>query len=205
MKYLFAFLFCLILHSSFAQLEYRTRVGVLSSNHRYEIEEMGEPDTDAMFGFSVGLCAEKAIGKKWAGSGEVYYSREGFEIPFDTTSLKVPIGFLNLNLGFSYAVVNGFRVRTGPELGHVLSAKWKINGLDGDVKEKYRKLSFGWNVEALYKLENIPIEVGIRYHLGLTDFSKDEIIQTGPLGERTGSLQIDEYKRNLQLNLYYKF
>lgn len=116
---------------------------------------------------------------------------------------KIQLNYLNLPIVANVYLFKGFAVKTGVQLGFLLSAKQKfdmtssIGGssatvkYDEDVKDQCKKFDVSIPIGVSYQVPTIPIYIDARYNLGLTKIVKD----------------IDESVKNqvFQLTVGYKF
>jgi len=187
--------------SSSGQTNFGLNVGLNTSNHKVKPEiAFG---TKYLAGYQLGIWMKNTLSEKLNLSSEIAYSKEGFQFDFaDSLEFKSPIRFVNLNTAISYLLVKNLRIRSGPQIGFLISSKWIIDGLEFESME-YEKVSIGWNFGLNYELSK-SLMVGFRFHQGFNDISFDILPTFNDLGMPTGEIHIDEFKRNLQINLYYK-
>ena len=116
---------------------------------------------------------------------------------------KIQLNYLNLPIVANVYLFKGFAVKTGVQLGFLLSAKRKydmkgsIGGssatvkYDEDVKDQCKKFDVSIPIGVSYQVPTVPVYIDARYNLGLTKIVKD----------------IDESVKNqvFQLTVGYKF
>lgn len=116
---------------------------------------------------------------------------------------KIQLNYLNLPIVANVYLFKGFAVKTGVQLGFLLSAKQKLDQefsggsqtakveYDEDVKDQCKKFDVSIPIGVSYQVPTIPIYIDARYNLGLTKIVKD----------------IDESVKNqvFQLTVGYKF
>ena len=116
---------------------------------------------------------------------------------------KIQLNYLNLPIVANVYLFKGFAVKTGVQLGFLLSAKQKLDmtgsiggssatvKYDEDVKDQCKKFDVSIPIGVSYQVPTIPIYIDARYNLGLTKIVKD----------------IDESVKNqvFQLTVGYKF
>lgn len=125
-----------------------------------------EEDVKSLIGFHVGGFAEIKVAKKFAIQPEFLFSTqgtiiEGFNGNSNTT---IKVNYLNIPVLAKYYITDAFSVEAGPQIGFLLSAKFRGE----DIHNLYKSTDFGFNLGCGYNFtENIA--VGIRYTIGLTD------------------------------------
>lgn len=116
---------------------------------------------------------------------------------------KIQLNYLNLPIVANVYLFKGFAVKTGVQLGFLLSAKQKLDmtgsiggssatvKYDEDVKDQCNKLDVSIPIGVSYQVPTVPVYIDARYNLGLTKIVKD----------------IDESVKNqvFQLTVGYKF
>lgn len=134
-------------------------------------------DYDMLMSFHVGAVAEIGISEKFSFQPELLYSSQGAKAEQSGIKIKALLNYLNLPLMAKYYVAEGFSVEAGPQIGYLLSAKFKAEGggesETRDVKDELKSIDFGVNFGAGYKLEN-GLNFGARYNLGLSDINDSE-------------------------------
>ena len=98
---------------------------------------------------------------------------------------KIQLNYLNLPIVANVYLFKGFAVKTGVQLGFLLSAKRKydmtgsIGGssatvkYDEDVKDQCNKLDVSIPIGVSYQVPTVPVYIDARYNLGLTKIFKD--------------------------------
>ena len=104
---------------------------------------------------------------------ELNYSMQGAKIEDG----KISLSYIQLPIMVQrYIAGSGFYVETGPQIGLLLSAKYKLDGESLDIKETTKKFDFGVNFGLGYLLNN-GVGINARYGLGLTSISSDGTIR----------------------------
>ena len=116
---------------------------------------------------------------------------------------KIQLNYLNLPVVANVYLFKGFAIKTGVQLGFLLSAKQKLDmtgsiggssatvKYDEDVKDQCKKFDVSIPIGVSYQVPTVPVYIDARYNLGLTKIVKD----------------IDESVKNqvFQLTVGYKF
>jgi hypothetical protein len=127
-------------------------------------------DYNGITSFNAGGLAHIHVAPHFAVQPELYYSRQGAEYG----AVKTDLGYLNLPVLAQYMVGNGFRLQTGPQVGFLLSAKYKTGEIENDIKDNYHSAEFAWAFGASYQFPGTGVGVDARYNLGITD-ANDEV------------------------------
>jgi len=167
--FLFTALALISLTLSIAQVNFGAKAGV-------NFSDITGDDVDSFTGrtaFHVGVVAEIMVSDMFAVQPELLYSAQGsdWEEDFDgeTFSGEGPIDYLNIPIMAKYFVgEGGFSVEAGPQVGILLSAKYKDDDFEEDIKDDLKGIDFGVNFGIGYKMES-GLNFGARYNLGLTD------------------------------------
>jgi opacity protein-like surface antigen len=146
-------------------------------------------DTDSRVGYQVGTFAEIKISEKFAVQPELLYSSLGAKTDIEGTTLTAMNDYIVVPVMAKFYVAEAFSLEAGPQVGFLVSAKFKAEGDSIDVKEFYNSTDFGLNFGVGYDFTE-AISAGVRYSLGLTNIVKDS----------------DSVKNsNVALTLAYKF
>ena len=98
---------------------------------------------------------------------------------------KVELNYLNLPIVANVYLFKGFAVKTGVQLGFLLSAKNKAESevkvgdlikkddSSVDIKEFCKKVDFSIPIGVSYQVPTVPVYIDARYNLGLTKIIKD--------------------------------
>jgi hypothetical protein len=122
-------------------------------------------DYNGITSFNAGGLAHIHVTSNFAVQPELYYSRQGAEYG----AVKANLGYLNLPVLLQYMVGNGFRLQTGPQVGFLLSAKYKTGEIENDMKDYYKSAEFGWAFGASYQFPGTGVGIDARYNLGISD------------------------------------
>jgi hypothetical protein len=105
---------------------------------------------------------------KWALQPELLFSGQGGTYEWPGEDGKFALSYINIPVLFQYYFLPQFYAEAGPQMGFLLSAKSKREGVSYDVKDAFKTVDFGSAIGAGYKF---PIGVGVyaRYNFGFTD------------------------------------
>lgn len=99
--------------------------------------------------------------------------------------LKMEMTYLNVPIVANVYLFKGFAIKTGVQLGFLLSAKYKANSeikvgelirkdeSSQDIKDGCKKFDVAIPIGVSYQVPTIPIYIDARYNLGLTNINKE--------------------------------
>ena len=170
-------------------------------------------DRSLLTGAAFGVEAEYQVADMYSLAAGLNFAMQGCqwedtELKIGGESLKwkdnkIQLNYLNLPVVANVYLFKGFAIKTGVQLGFLLSAKRKydmtgsIGGssatvkYDEDVKDQCKKFDVSIPIGVSYQVPTVPVYIDARYNLGLTKIVKD----------------IDESVKNqvFQLTVGYKF
>ncbi|MCU4176501.1 porin family protein [Carboxylicivirga sp. N1Y90] len=158
--------------SSFAQVKFGVKAG---TNIASITGDDGE-GLDSRTSFVFGGFAKFELSEKFAFQPELLYSMQGAAGSESYEGVNVDVtmktDYLNIPLMAKYYVTEGFSLQAGPQVGFLLSAKFKMeaNGQEEeeDIKDQMKGVDFGLNFGAGYELD-FGLGFDVRYNLGLTN------------------------------------
>jgi len=169
-----------------SQLNYGLKGGLNIAN----IGGSDVEDNKARIGFFLGGYLEAPLIPNITIQPELLYSAQGFGIKRTGDDLKVPISFLLVPVMGKYTFNSGVFLETGPQLGFLLSAKYKVGGESENAKKDFQKTVFSWNFGLGYANLAPNLGANLRFNLGLSRIFQD------------GDAQI--FYRVFQIGVYYK-
>ena len=140
-------------------------------------------------GFHVGLLAHIHAGKRFGVQPELLYSAQGAKYK-NLNDYKIKQDYINLPIMFQYLINDGWRLETGPQAGFLINAKTKNGDVETDIKDNLDKFDFSWGFGIGY-ITHSKWGVDARFNLGLTDNSKDNLVENK--------------NRVFQIGLFYQF
>ncbi|MDR3713683.1 MAG: porin family protein [Puia sp.] len=156
------------LASAKAQIQYGVKAGANFAT----ITGSDASGAKSITNFNGGVFAKIPLAGSLSLQPEVLYSGQGAKATQDGYEAKVNLGYLNVPVLVKYNLPMGFSVQTGPQIGFLLSATDKLNGVSiPGAKSSYQSTDFSWDFGAGYVT---PFNLGIeaRYGLGLTKIGK---------------------------------
>ena len=124
-------------------------------------------------GFSGGVLASIPISDPFYLQPEIVYSGQGTSFSIGGTTANVNYDYLNVPVLFKYQNPNGLFAETGPQVGFLLSANIKANGMTNDLKDQIQSVDFSWAFGLGYKITDLGLGFDARYNLGLTNTLKN--------------------------------
>lgn len=156
---------------SFAQVKYGAKAGLNLANFA------GDIDGNKMkLGIHFGGFADVQIAEQFSFHPELVFSTQGAKANYEeegvSGSAKTNLSYINLPLLAQYNHESGFFAQTGPQLGFLLSAKSKGEGVKIDVKDGFKTFDFAWAIGAGYVTKS-NIGFNARFNLGLSNLAKE--------------------------------
>ena len=164
MKKIFTLVLTLfILNFSFAQV----RFGLKAGGNLANVD--GFDQSKMKVGINAGPAIQINLAKMFFIQSELLYSLKGARSESSQTSndATLNLNYINLPLLFGYKAGQNFSIKLGPEIGHLLSAKSKMDGTTTDYSEFYRDFDFGADLGVAYTFKKLAID--LRYNYGLED------------------------------------
>ncbi len=151
----------------------------------------GEDDnSDMKVGLNIGALANVPISEMFSFQPEVVFSMEGGKEEEDDIKVTLKLNYINVPLLLQYNA-SGFIAETGPQIGFLMSAKGKVEGLgeevEEDIKEEYEGINLSWAIGLGYKMPS-GFGVNARYNLGLSNIDKDD--SEGDFKTKTNTIQV---------------
>ncbi len=172
--------------SNAQDVKFGAKAGLNMSNFGGDVE-----NNKMKAGFQVGGFAEIKISEKFAVQPELVFSNLGAKFDLDGVTATENLNYIAIPVMAKYFVADKFSIEAGPQIGFLMSAKYKEDGESVDTKDGYNSTDFGLNVGVGYDItENIG--VGLRYTAGLSNIAKD-----------SGDSKINN--SNIALSVGYKF
>ena len=126
------------------------------------IKVAGQDDPTIRVGFIAGVEGEYYINDWLSAAAGVNYAQQGWKFDDETTKLD----FLNIPLTANFYVAPGLALKTGFQIGFMLSAKDD----DIDVKELYESTNISIPLGISYEISNFVFDA--RYNIGLSNLYK---------------------------------
>jgi hypothetical protein len=124
-------------------------------------------------GFSGGVLALVPLFNTFYLQPEIVYSGQGTSFTYSGVNATLNYNYLNVPVLFKFQHASGFFAETGPQVGFLLSANLKANGMTTDAKDDTQSVDFSWAFGIGYKIPDVNLGIDVRYNLGLTNTAKD--------------------------------
>ena len=124
-------------------------------------------------GFHAGGLVNIPVSGGFSVQPELLYSGQGAKASSDGYTITQTLNYLNIPVLAKYTFTGGFSVETGPQIGFLLSAKGKVNGVSADNKELFKSSDFAWGFGVEYT-SSANIGGSIRYTYGLNKIEKTD-------------------------------
>ena len=126
------------------------------------VKAPGQDDPKMRVGFLAGVEGEYYINDWFSAAAGVNYAQQGWK--FDPVTTK--LDFLNIPLTANFYVAPGLALKTGFQLGFMLSAKEE----DVDVKDAFETMNLSIPLGISYEISNFVFDA--RYNIGVTNLLK---------------------------------
>ncbi|MFO7846850.1 MAG: outer membrane beta-barrel protein [Balneolaceae bacterium] len=109
----------------------------------------------------------------------------------NSSDAVIRLDHINLPILFQYRFDNNIRVQAGPQLGFLMNTWADQNGATYDITNRFRKVDLSFTAGLSYPLMPNGFGIDIRYNLGLSRISTDDLYRSS--------------NRGLQISLFYLF
>ena len=124
--------------------------------------------------FHGGAFAQIPLFNAFSLQPELLYSGQGAKGTENETEFTVNQAYVNVPVLFKYQHGSGLFAETGPQLGFLVAANVKANGMSEDVKSSYKSTDFSWAFGIGYKISMLHAGIDARYNLGLSNVLSGE-------------------------------
>ena len=171
----------LIAGVSFATAHAQIQFGVKAGANLSTFTGDAVQDAKSLVGFNGGVYANIPFAKSLSFSPEILYSAKGakWDATDYTPAYSIHANYLDIPLLVKYKHSSGFNVATGPQVGFLLSAKDKVQGVSVDDKSSFNSAEFAWDFGIGYDLSNIPVGIEFRYNLGISNIASNNNNNSG--------------------------
>ena len=153
-----------------AQVKFGAKAGANLANLVGDVE-----GNKMLFGFHVGAVAEFAVSEDFFVAPELLFSAQGYKVDVDDFDASLNLNYINLPIMAKYQVADGFTLEAGPQIGFLMSSKFKVEDESEDA-EGLNDLDFGLNLGLGYRMENGLFFQG-RYNIGLANVADDDDVK----------------------------
>lgn len=154
-------------------------------------------DADPRVGIHLGGLAHIHLSEHFALQPELMYSSQGAEGSTSNANYKTKLHYVNVPVLLQFMTGSGFRLQTGPQLGVLMSAKYKVNDTETDVDDSYKTPDFAWSFGASY-VSRKGLGFDARYNHGISNINdapgnkyKNRVFQFGLFYQ----FRVSEYRK----------
>lgn len=150
-------------------VNFGAKAGLSLSNLKYSWDG-GSESGDMKPGFYIGGFAEINVAESFAIQPELMFTTAGAKFS-DGGDYNFNLSYISVPVLAKYKV-SGFGIYLGPEVGFLMSAKYKADGESMDAKDDVNSINFSGVLGAEYVLES-GLGFSARYVAGLSNLQKD--------------------------------
>ena len=154
-------------------------------------------DPGSRVGIHLGGLAHIHLSEHFALQPELMYSSQGAERSTNNANYKTKLHYVNLPVLLQFMTGSGFRLQTGPQLGVLMSAKYKVNDTETDIDDSYKTPDFAWTFGASYVTRK-GLGFDARYNHGISNINdapgnkyKNRVFQFGLFYQ----FRVSEYRK----------
>lgn len=188
---------------SFATAHAQIQFGVKAGANLSTFTGNDATGAKSLAGFNGGVYANIPIAKSFSFSPELLYSSKGakYDSMDYSPAYSLHANYLDIPLLVKYTHSSGFNVETGPQIGFLLSAKAKADGISVDDKQYLNSTEFAWDFGIGYDLSSVPLGIELRYDLGLSNLEKS-VANSGGGSSSTGKIHNAVFQLGLRYTLF---
>ncbi|HEV3326648.1 MAG TPA: porin family protein [Puia sp.] len=152
--------------------------------------------TSTLTGFNGGVFFKLPIGGHLSIQPELVYSGQGFKADENGYTATFTENYINIPVLLKYRFPMGLFIETGPQIGFLMSANAKYQGVSASDKSNYTSTDFDWAVGAGFHIPTTKLAVDVRYNIGLANIASSS--------SNTGSSSSNTVHNNVfQIGLMY--
>ncbi len=149
----------------------QVNIGVKAGLNRYALT--GD-DKSYKNGLHFGALAQIPVKGLLVMQPELLFSAEGNGFEENGIKSEQHLSYVNIPIMLRVKTKGGFYAEAGPQLGFLLSAKYKETGSPSeDIKKFFKSSNFSFGAGMGYQFK-IGLGIGARYNFGLANLMKDE-------------------------------
>ena len=127
-------------------------------------------DPNARVGIHLGGLAHIHLSEHFALQPELMYSNQGAERSTNNAEFKTKLHYINIPVLLQFMTGSGFRLQTGPQLGVLMGARYKVNDIETDIDDNYETPDFSWSFGASYVTRK-GLGFDARYNHGISNIN----------------------------------
>jgi hypothetical protein len=202
LKFIIVLFFLFIVRTGYSQLNYGVKGGLNSNN--IKSDSYFDYPHKSLPSFHLGVIFEKELSNKFIFLGEILYSKKGFTADFQTDSHDVYLNYINMPILFKFKPIKRIGLEVGPEIGYLLSSKFKSIGNPSQDAAGLYNYKLDFNLDLGISIDIIShIGLGIRYCYGLSDVYNEESVQIPNSSDPIFDTKLTN--RTIQFSLTYNF
>ena len=148
---------------------------------------------DNKLGFHVGLLGHIHITDQLGLQPEIVYSTQGAQYTFANVTTKIKNDYINVPVLFQYMFGDGFRLMAGPQIGFLVSSKYKTGDNMIDNKNNLEKVDLGLALGVSY-VHTSGFGMDVRYNLGLRNINNHDYLKSTNRGFQVGLFYLFGHK-----------
>lgn len=149
------------------EVKFGAKVGMNIANQKFEGSGV-TLTANSIVGVQVGGFGEVKVNDKFAIQPEVLFSTEGSELKSEGEEVTFNLSYINVPVMVKFYPAPKFNIQAGPQVGLLVAAKGKYQGVKEDIKDGYKTANFGLNLGAAYEFTK-KCFVDARYNFGLSN------------------------------------
>jgi len=191
----------LIAGVSFATAHAQIQFGIKAGANLATLTGSDATGASTLAGFNGGIFAKIPFAASLSFSPEIDYSGQGAKYSDQGVTGSQHLNYLNIPLLVKYTHSSGFSVATGPQVGFLLSAKAKVQGVSADDKNAYNSADFSWDFGVGYDIPKTGVGIELRYDLGISNIENNGD-NSGGSSNSTGKLHNSVFQLGLRYTLF---
>ncbi|MGG9970885.1 porin family protein [Ferruginibacter sp. SUN002] len=169
-------------------------IGIKGGLNLYNINNSNGLKYDMKAGAHIGLMGHIHLNKMLAFQPELVYSMQGAKYTTGGMDTKINLGYVNVPLLVQYMFDNGFRLEAGPQVGYLVSANTKRDGIKSDIKDDLNGIDFALGLGVGYVHPSTGFGVDARYNLGLNNINDNSTVKSMNRGLQVGVFYLFNHK-----------
>ncbi|ALI97753.1 hypothetical protein DC20_00555 [Rufibacter tibetensis] len=135
--------------------------------------------------FNAGLLSHFHLSDRVGLQPEIMFSGQGGKLN-NSSNPRLNLSYINVPVLLQYMYNNGFRLQAGPQIGYLVSANSKNDGVSTDVKSGFNSLDFGISAGVSYVFVQTGIGLDARYNHGISNINENNANRSTNRGFQLG-------------------
>jgi hypothetical protein len=141
--------------------------------------------TSTLTGFNGGVFFKVPVAGQLAIQPELVYSGQGFKATESGYTGTFTENYINIPVLLKYRFPMGLFIETGPQIGFLMSANEKFQGVSASDKSNYTSTDIAWAIGAGFHIPTTKLAVDIRYNIGISNIASSSSNTGGSSGSNT--------------------